>query len=295
MNERTLIDPNNTPRELWRFSQFVCWRYGEPKPGRKPPKIPVNPKTLANGGVSWPNTWSDIRTAVATYKTNEWIAGVGFVLTEHDPYTMIDLDNCLIDGKLTPFAANIVDRFDTYTELSPSGRGLRLFVQCEQQPSAIKQPAIELYSTERFATLTGNVLHPRPIAQVAELDWLIELAKPTVMPPTKRETAFSSRGVCPAPDDDQELWQRIFKHNHFAHELFLGHLDAMKRADHSVAVSLLLNSLALWTQADAGRMARMIRQTALDQTKFDQKRGQWTWLDARINGAIEYMKQEGQL
>lgn len=294
---RTLIDHEATPREMWAYPQFVGWRFVD-RGAAKPDKVPVNPRTLGNAGVNWPNSWSTIRAAVATYKANPDLSGVGFVLTPNDPYVMVDLDNCVIDGSLAPYAANIVDRLATYTEFSPSGRGLRLFVRCSQQP-AMKRQACEVYSAGRWATLTGNVLHQRPIASHESLDWLLSQFTPKESP-QKRVTALLSCSY-PIPADDGELWARILKVNRMAYGLYHGDLSVTKpdpitgQYDKSVAVSMLLNCLALWTKGDPARMERMIRQTALDQTKFDQGRKGWTWLDGRIQKSIEYMKSQGKL
>ena len=51
-------------------------------------------------------------------------SGIGLVLTEEDPYTGVDLDNCVNrkTGKVKPWAQEIIDYFDSYTEISPSGK-----------------------------------------------------------------------------------------------------------------------------------------------------------------------------
>jgi primase-polymerase (primpol)-like protein len=57
--------------------------------------------------------------------------GVQFVLNESDLYTGIDLDACVNPdtGEVEPWAAQIVACFDAYTEVSPSGTGLRILTQ----------------------------------------------------------------------------------------------------------------------------------------------------------------------
>ncbi len=290
---RTLTNPNAIPRELWSYKQFVGWKYVD-RGAAKPDKVPVNPRTLGNAGVTWPNTWADIRTAVAAYSAHEHLSGIGSVLTTHDPYTMIDLDNCItVDGSLTTFAQNVVDALSTYDEISPSRNGLRMFVHCQQQPDNVKRPEIEIYSRDRFATLTGNVLHDRPIARFDSMDWFVEKFVPVVEP--NRPTAFSSSaGHAPPPIDDAELWERIFRVNPLARALYDGNLSQVRgNGDPSRAVILLLNSLALWTKCDASRMERMVRQSRLDQAKWDSNRRGQTWLDGRISDAINYMAGRG--
>lgn len=291
MNARTLINPNAIPRELWPYKQFVCWRYRDRGPDKKPDKVPVNCHTLGNAGVNWPNTWFDIYTSVAVYAANPGLAGIGFVLTNHDPYVMVDIDHCLSDGALSPFASEIVDRLNTYTENSPSGHGLRLFVHCEQQPHALKRDEIEIYSKQRWATLTGNVLHARPIARVDNLDWLLDRFPAPTEQQQQTHTFFSQ--VAPISQDDAGLWERMFHFNRLAKPLFDGDTSVVRgnpnESPNSRAVILLLNALAKWTGGDAGRMRNMMAQTRLDKTKWGERRGGSDWLDYQIDNAIKYM------
>lgn len=291
---RTLVNPNAIPHELRPYKQSVCWKL-EDRGKPKPDKVPVNPrKPQSNAGATWPNTWADLPTAVNTYRTNENLAGVGFVLTTNDPYVMIDLDDCILYGKPNEFACNVLNSLGTYAELSPSGRGLRLFVQCRQQPNAIKRPEIELYSNGRFATLTGDVLDDRPIARFDSLDCFIDQFVPKPEIPTNSDPHSSSCAERVAPSgDDAELWSYIFRINSMARAIYNGDLSNVRGGDQSRAVILLLNSLALHTGGDAGRMKSMIRQTHLDQSKFEAKRGAQTWLDVQIQDAISYMAARG--
>jgi len=282
---RTLVDPNATPRELWQYRQYVSWKYVD-RGAEKPDKVPVNPRTLGNAGVTWPSTWSDIRNTVRVYQANEDLAGIGFVLTDHDPYVMIDLDNCIHDNQLSPLAEEVVYRLNTYTEVSPSQTGLRLFIYHEGAVT-LKRDTIEIYYNGRWATLTGNVLHQRPIARVESLDWLLtRFTKPGGQGGSGPTTpAFAGQ---PASGDDAELWRRICRHNQLAMALYNGD-TSQARGDDSRAVMLLLNSLALWTKGDPARMRRMMEQTALDKTKWSSKRGDQDWLTGRIQDAINYM------
>lgn len=293
MTLRALINPNAIPRELWAYHQFAPWKYvdrGRPKPD----KVLVNARTLGNGGSTWPNTWCDILTAVAAYKAHEWLAGIGFVLSQHDPYTMIDLDNCVIDGIVSQFASDIVDRLDTYAEFSPSGKGLRLFVYCEAQPPTLKRSEIEVYSRERFATLTGDAYRLRSIIKVESLQWLYDRFPIHDKGADRDKPTASLSERAAIPQDDAELWRRICTVNSLARELYNGNLTNINKkadgtSDESRAVIILLNSLAKWTNGDASRMRRMMEQTALDKTKWKTNRKGQDWLTGRINDAIDYM------
>lgn len=292
---RTLVQPNNLPRELWQYRQFVCWKYGDPKPnGKKPDKIPVNPHTLRNAGVNWPNTWTDIHTSVASYKANDWLAGIGFVLTKDDPYVGIDLDNCIQEGEFSPFACELLDELGSYSEISPSGNGLRMIVYCEQLPTVVKLPEIEIYSDSHWLSLTGNAINQHPIAEFDNLDWLTERYKPT----KTLGAAHPDSSVLPncghkytVPKNDYVIWQRLRRPKGLVDELYRGDTSRVG-GDTSKAVWMLLKLLAQRTNGDKERMDRMIRQTKLDQSRWAEKRGEHTWLEARIDDAIHYVRGE---
>jgi primase-polymerase (primpol)-like protein len=62
------IQEDYIPSELLTYAQWDCWRYVDRGEGRKPDKQPVNPRSLANAGVHWTNTWAPFEIAYATYK-----------------------------------------------------------------------------------------------------------------------------------------------------------------------------------------------------------------------------------
>jgi len=294
-NPRTLVNPNAIPYELRPYKQFVCWKYvdrGKPKPD----KIPVNARTLGNAGATWPNTWTHYPIALATYEANPILAGAGFVLTPNDPYTMGDLDNCIIDGKFSTLAIDVIAVLNTYVERSPSKNGIRFLVHCRHQPDAIKRPEIEIYSTGRFATLTGDVLDDRPIAKVDDLDCFIDKFVPKSEQEQRPTTFFFGDDRLLPSGDDAALWDYIFRVNPLARPIFNGDLSNIRTRkdgtpDDSHAVILLLNSLAYWTKGDASRMDRMIRQTYLDKSKWNENRRGWTWLYGRIQDAINFTQR----
>lgn len=75
--------------------------------------------------VTDPATWAHHRPAADSRHG----AGLGYVLAEGDGIVCIDLDHCLSpDGELADWAAEILDHCPaTYTEISPSGRGLHVW------------------------------------------------------------------------------------------------------------------------------------------------------------------------
>jgi len=99
----------------------------------------------------------------------------GFVLTETDPFTCIDLDHCVgAHGRVASETTKIIDFFRSYTEISPSGSGFHIWVR-GKIPSAIKRNWIEIYSTERYMTVTENSAFNCPLANCqSQLDAIFE-------------------------------------------------------------------------------------------------------------------------
>ena len=93
------------------------------------------------------------------------MAGVGLVLTADDGLTGADLDGVRDPktGKLNDWVEEIVALGETYTEISPSGTGLRIFWKGKID-RAIKndEQSVEIYGNGRYLTITGNRLESSP-------------------------------------------------------------------------------------------------------------------------------------
>lgn len=166
------------------YRQWIVWRYEESE-GTKPTKVPYCVKTGYKADVLDSSSWCSFEEAVAILEAKNWYSGLGFVLTEADPFAFIDLDDPnekKKDG--TPKFSNVqevLDRqlyifnsFASYAERSPSGKGLHIIVK-GSLPSGRRRSAIEVYSNERYMTMTGDVYRNAPIVDCHEalnLLWL---------------------------------------------------------------------------------------------------------------------------
>jgi len=131
-----------------------------------------------NASSTGPSTWAPFAEAVAACKARG-LSGIGLVVTTDDNLVGIDLDGCIgEDGVLADWAAEIVRRLNSYTEVSPSRRGLRLFVRGEwPDDRRNRRDSIEVYGTGRYLTVTGNVWPGAPATVNERQDALDELAK----------------------------------------------------------------------------------------------------------------------
>jgi len=91
--------------------------------------------------------------------------GIGFVLG--NGIGCLDLDHCFTDGKLAPWAAEIVEaNRGTWIEVSRSGDGLHIFGLIEPAPGRkIRdgQRNVEVYSRDRYIALTGKPFERAPL------------------------------------------------------------------------------------------------------------------------------------
>ena len=122
-------------------------------------KVPMNPHTGGAAQSNNPDTWATAAEAWAAKKQYRW-AGIGYVFTIAAGVVGVDLDHCFDDDdRLSDDAAQIVDMMRSYTERSPSGRGLHILA-CGKVPRSVIKPGFEMYCEKRFFTMTGNVYGP---------------------------------------------------------------------------------------------------------------------------------------
>ena len=153
--------------ELIAHPQWVCWRHKEivNKDGStKLTKPPVNPIHGGGASHSKPEDWGTYEQA-RVFAMMRKLAGVGFVLSERDDFTGIDLDKCRNKetGEIEPWAREILDLAETYAEISPSGTGIRLIARGKVDHATKCDPAhVEIYGKQRYLTITGEHLPGAP-------------------------------------------------------------------------------------------------------------------------------------
>lgn len=157
--------PENVPAELKVGDVWVtCDEY-------KVPLIAIENGAVFAASSTSPETWRSYETALATWQQNEHIAGLGRTIAEDEDFVGVDLDDCIgIDpgaergeavGELAPWAAKIIDRLDSYTEISPSLTGVKIWVKAPAIKTAYKKPSLEIYPARRYFTVTGFTLGGR--------------------------------------------------------------------------------------------------------------------------------------
>jgi putative DNA primase/helicase len=165
---RTLaVIDENIPTDLTERPQWVGWQWVWIPDDARWTKVPLDAKTGRRASSTNPATWATFAAALAAAERRGW-PGVGFVVTRDDPYVGIDLDDCLDPetGELAPWAAAIIADFDSYTEVTPSATGLRIWIRTETGllpggEDGRREGPIEAYGAARYFTVTGHRLARR--------------------------------------------------------------------------------------------------------------------------------------
>ncbi len=270
--------------ELQPYPNFVVWRYtpidGQ---GKKPP---FNPNTNYPASPIEPRTWGTLDTALTAVATGKY-QGIGFMLSQ-SPFSGIDLDHCIEEGTLQPWAQEIITALDTYTEYSPSFRrstgqgGLHLLVQ-GKPPSSKKVGNIEVYGEKHYLTITTNHLEGTPTAINSRQEALDVLYRQIVPHVEDRPFQNTRWGVGRASDltelppeaEQDELLQRLLRG------------DSTGYKSQSSADFVLVMKLLHWTGDNIELTRQLFMRSGLYREKTERKTGDTTYLDMTIANALK--------
>jgi putative DNA primase/helicase len=198
---------------------WVAWQTEDRKDG-KPTKVPYSPrrgKAEANNPKTW-GTRAAAESRAARLPKPYGLGGIGLELTElggtGNRLGGIDLDTCRdpASGAIELWAQQVIDRFASYAEISPSGTGLKIFFtyaaadlpalraamdtqQGNEPPyggtwkrgnGMDHPPGIELYLGKRYFAVTEDRLPEAPeelrLVDTADILWIINEAGPAFAP-----------------------------------------------------------------------------------------------------------------
>jgi putative DNA primase/helicase len=144
----------NIPDELKRFPQWVVWKYKWD--GAKWTKPPCQSNGRYASSTN-PDTWRAFDTALDACKKRGF-DGLGIALTENMGIIGIDLDNISEEDKSFFLGA----MKGSYAELSPSGKGLRIFAKGTLPVDGTswknEEKGYEIYKAKHYLTITGHTL-----------------------------------------------------------------------------------------------------------------------------------------
>jgi len=318
------------PGELRDRPQWVTWRL-EQRDG-KPTKVPYRADGKGRADATDPSTWAPFGDALAAI-TRLAMDGFGYVFSADDPCTGVDLDNCLSGGTLHPAAAELVAKLDSYTEVSPSGTGVKIIVRASKNGNTrcrtSKTPwggMLEAYDQNRFFALTGNLFtgsrvgwevaaRVQPSLRKETLSWSHQMAAglraaalPGLMPLDDRQQpvddlfseylpaedlAGGTREPLPVDLADQEILDLASNASNGADFEALWQGNLNGHGSQSEADLDLCGRLAFYTGRDPGRIDRMFRASGLMREKWERDDYRERTIEKAISGCSDTYSPTG--
>jgi hypothetical protein len=295
------VIPEAVPARL-REGPWVVWRY---VPEEKPDphtgavgwdKPPMNARTGKAASSTKRRTWSTWDEAAAAYRRGG-CDGIGRVLdTTGDAegaahLVGIDLDDCRdpATGAVEPWALDVVRRMNTYTEVSPGARGLRLFLLGQLPPSGRKKENYENYQTGRYVTVTGQHLEGTPATVEYRQAELEEVHAHFFAKPAGGQGARAGGGT-PTNLDDAEIVRRASAMKNGAGAKFakLWRGEIAGHGSASEADLALCNYLAFWCGPDEQRIADLFVQSGLFRSKWQREDYRRRTISKALAGRTEF-------
>jgi putative DNA primase/helicase len=163
----TLVSRTAIPQSLRDIAHWVLWKLEKRKGKLTKTPYQIDGK-LANTADA--STWASFDDAAGTLEADALFpehgyTGIGFVLTGT---TLVGLDFDSIvgeDGQTEPYVLKILELLgNPYSEITPSGKGLRCFVECATLPEGQRKFSAGHYGAEiyigneggRYLTITGR-------------------------------------------------------------------------------------------------------------------------------------------
>jgi hypothetical protein len=286
------VTPHTIPQELRGLPQWVLWK-SEIRDG-KPTKIPYCPhEPKRKAEADNPETWGTYEQAIRHYRAhrNNGIAGIGYEFSADDLFTGVDLDKCRDPktGEIEPWAQDIITRLSSYTELSPSGRGVHILVKGKLPPGPRRKGKIEMYDRGRYFTMTGHHLEGSPATIETRQTALDTLHKEIFSKSSKESQQTPPKDTGPRLElSDFAIIDKAksARNGHKFERLWGGDITGYDSP--SEATAALLEKLVFWCgpNPDSSRIDRLFRQSGLMRDKWDRPQSGSTWGALEIDKAI---------
>lgn len=270
------------PAELTKLNQWVLYKLAPVKGKETFTKIPYQSNGQKASSTD-PQTWTSYEAAL---KHSSKFNGIGFVLTESDPYTVLDLDDCIVDGVMSSEAKDLVSKLDSYTEYSQSGNGLHIFIKGTKSGSRSKKTdkGIEIYDKERFIVMTGDHLQGTPV-EIHERQMILDYIYDSYFTkPEKEQQVIRQTKLETSPTlSDEEVLNIAFraKNGEKCKALYSG--DDSAYGSQSEADQALCNYIAFYTQ-DAAQIDSIFTDSGLYREKWDREDYKAVTIQKAIDG-----------
>lgn len=283
----------NIPTELKDHAQWVLWKLEPRDEDVKPTKIPYSPNYNGKAKPNDSRTWASFDKAVEVYKKSAGAySGLGFVLTENDPFIGIDWDKVRnpFTGEFEPGILEEITNLNSYAEISQSGTGAHVICKgnIPGPEKGIRSESREMYSSLHFFAITGDhiegtspTINEAPESEVKAIYEKI-VADKKFQKKVKEQKQTVLESIHSTDKNIVELCKTAANGDKFK-ELFNGNW-AGKYESQSEADLALCSLIAFYT-TDPEQIDRIFRNSGLYRDKWDSSKG--SYRNLTITKALE--------
>lgn len=282
--QAALVQFKNIPEELKALPQWVLWR-SEDIGATKPTKIPYSING-SKSSVTNPQHWAKFEEVCNIFASGSY-TGIGFVFSSDDDYTFIDLDQTA-DPIILERQRKVFQEFNSYSEVSPSGEGLHIICKGTIAHGR-RRSCIEVYSSERYATFTGQVYH-----NVSIRDCQQELNSLWEQLGNKPVQQFITQGDVDEKATDQEIIEQASNavNGDKFRDLFAGRWQSLYPSQSEADLSLI-NIIAFYTK-NRVQIGRLFRSSGLGQRDKAKRQDYLNWMmDKAFDKELPPIDMEG--
>lgn len=273
-------------KELREDGKFCYWKYVD-RGRSKPDKVPYR-LNGALGDLSDIRAFSGFEEIVQGF--SDRFSGIGMGVFGH--FAAVDIDDCLYDGTLSDLARDVVDTIDTYTEVSPSGHGVRLIgivdgFEYDKSRYYInnRKRGLEIYvpgCTKKFLTITGNVLRDVPVRECGAALKIV-LEKYMVRPVCAKKKCAAAPGSYLS---DESVVAKAMTAKNGAEFTALWNGEDPEGKSPSEGDMSLAARLAFWCGGDKEQMDRLFRESGRMRPKWYREQSGSTYGEITLDKAI---------
>lgn len=273
------------PLELRERNQWVLWRLEQRNGDGKPTKIPysINRK---HADSTDQQTWTSFEQAWRTYiNANGHFNGIGYVFSADDPFTGVDLDNCIREGKINDEARAIVKELNSYTERSQSKTGLHIIIHGKVPGDRRRTGNYEMYDSARFFCITGDHILGTP-ETIEERQRQLDTIYNQIFDKRKPEKKSNNSDSTYSSMGDEEIISTAVRARNGSKFSALYAGDHSDYGSQSEADLALCNLLAFYTK-DPEQIDRMFRASGLMRDKWDRDDYSTRTIESALNAVTE--------
>lgn len=256
----------HVPQELKDFRNWVLLKMTWDEKKQKWRKMPhqINGRKAKSND---PNTWHSFNEVVQALETGKY-QGIAFAFWDDVPYVGIDFDNVKKGDSWKREVLSWIERFDCYTEKSPSGN-YHTIIAGQLPDKKTKQVLgdIEIFDRQGFFSFTGDrVIDVSATIQLRQL----QLDDMLRMYANKEQKQRHNKACSPTMSDDEILHKLYHADNSNRFKSLFDDGDIRPYDDDKSRADFALAGLISFYTQDPEQIERIMRSSALCRDKWDK-------------------------